>query len=397
MGIPWLEFFPQQGGPVQKTLLTTFPFSIGRNDTTDLPINSTRVSREHAVIVRAGNTFRVRDLDSTNGTSVNGQRIEEATLSDGDILAVADIEFTFFSGNVQAERKTVTQVIGFREASSTDLLAADVIRSVRRLQETLLQSGMMVNYHAIVDLSTGKPIGLEAIPKSHESKSSEGDTETQILATQSRLSLRLRQSYALVAAEHVAGCSLEKVFLPLAANELERRLVEPLLARLSGILPEPSAIVLDIPDSAVNDIPYFHDLHACVRDRGAQLCYSEFAAGKAQINVHRKVPPNYVKLSRAMMRGLSNDTSRQAQLEGVIRTIRDLDGEPIVTEIDSEAAARVFRRLGCRLAMGPYYESQSAINVTPKPNSSARQQAVGVMLAGLDPVSHHALEAPNPS
>ena len=111
-GTPWLEYFFQQGGPVQKCLLTSFPFSIGRNDTTDLPINSTRVSREHAVIIRGGNTYRIRDLDSTNGTLVNGQRIDEATLSDGDIVVIADVEFTFFSGLAQAPRKTVTQVIG---------------------------------------------------------------------------------------------------------------------------------------------------------------------------------------------------------------------------------------------------------------------------------------------
>ena len=50
-------------------------------------------------------------------------------------MVIADVEFTFFSGMAQGPRKTVTQVIGFREADSTSLKASDVVRSLRRLQE----------------------------------------------------------------------------------------------------------------------------------------------------------------------------------------------------------------------------------------------------------------------
>ncbi len=44
----------------------------------------------------------LRDLESTNGTYVNGKRIAEVTLTDGDVIVIADFELTFFSGQPQA-------------------------------------------------------------------------------------------------------------------------------------------------------------------------------------------------------------------------------------------------------------------------------------------------------
>ncbi len=65
--------------------------AIGRQSTCQVrfPADLAVVSRKHAEIVRDGNQFKVIDL-STNGTFVNGKRITEAFLKDGDVIAFAE-------------------------------------------------------------------------------------------------------------------------------------------------------------------------------------------------------------------------------------------------------------------------------------------------------------------
>jgi hypothetical protein len=59
-------------------------FVIGRGKHCDFVINSGKVSREHAVIVRDGGEFFIEDLGSSNGTWFNKQRIKRRKIEDGD-------------------------------------------------------------------------------------------------------------------------------------------------------------------------------------------------------------------------------------------------------------------------------------------------------------------------
>jgi EAL domain-containing protein (putative c-di-GMP-specific phosphodiesterase class I) len=91
-----------------------------------------------------------------------------------------------------------------------------------------------------------------------------------------------------------------------------------------------------------------------------RLCYADFAAGKAQLEVHNKMPPDYLKLSRTLVRGALQDTSRQSQLQAILSDCRRIGCEVIVPELESRNDARLLARLGCRYAVGDAATSESA-------------------------------------
>jgi hypothetical protein len=63
--------------------------AIGRGPGNDLVLDNLAVSAEHAVIVTVDNDSFLEDLNSTNGTQVNGQPIKKHFLQDGDIIEIA--------------------------------------------------------------------------------------------------------------------------------------------------------------------------------------------------------------------------------------------------------------------------------------------------------------------
>jgi len=70
---------------------------IGRNPTTDITLLDEGISREHALISYdpASQTHTIEDLQSTNGTKLNGKKIRSATLTNGDEIQVGHTLFQF--------------------------------------------------------------------------------------------------------------------------------------------------------------------------------------------------------------------------------------------------------------------------------------------------------------
>ncbi len=77
---------------------------IGRGLSADVRLDDATVSRKHAVIVRRGDDVVVLDDRSMNGVWVNGERITEAVLADGDeiVLGRAALRFTAAAPQVAA-------------------------------------------------------------------------------------------------------------------------------------------------------------------------------------------------------------------------------------------------------------------------------------------------------
>jgi pSer/pThr/pTyr-binding forkhead associated (FHA) protein len=64
---------------------------IGRGLAADLHLDENSVSRRHAMLVPRGTGVRILDDRSSNGTFVNGSRIQQADLSDGDVIVVGRV------------------------------------------------------------------------------------------------------------------------------------------------------------------------------------------------------------------------------------------------------------------------------------------------------------------
>lgn len=68
---------------------------IGRASTCELQIDSSSVSRHHALIVVGPREVIIEDLNSTNGVIVNSRKVTRHVLSEGDVITLGDIVFKF--------------------------------------------------------------------------------------------------------------------------------------------------------------------------------------------------------------------------------------------------------------------------------------------------------------
>lgn len=371
-GMPWLEHLPAEGGPPERTPIASFPFTLGRNESADLPIPSSRVSREHAVIVREAGGYRVRDLGSTNGTYVNGRRIDEAPLEDGDLLWIADVEFTFFAGAHQTEADRVTQPIGRLAGESAEPPAAAVIYEIRRLEEEVVGGGAVPRLWPVVSLADGELFGYEVLCEADLPDSALGVARRYVLRSESRWPAWLRRLARLRAAERaakalataatattparLAGQSTPRLLIKLDASEIGAPgLVESLFG-LADLLRQPHRLVVELPDSAVADTPYFRSLCERLRHEGVALAHDGFSGGPAQLAQRASLAPQYLKLAPALVRGVERHKERWRQVRSVVEAASTLDCQVIAAGLSGPQQASACGEAGCTL--GQYETTQ---------------------------------------
>ncbi len=107
VAIVLLVLLVQRGRTVGRLAVVSGPFSgtqvalpkgrtrIGALEDNDLVLASAKVSRYHAEIVVRGRRVEISDLDSTNGTTINGQPVRRGPLELGDKIGIADVEIVY--------------------------------------------------------------------------------------------------------------------------------------------------------------------------------------------------------------------------------------------------------------------------------------------------------------
>jgi len=102
--------------------------TVGRNPSNDITLDDATVSGQHAVFLNLQNIY-VEDLNSTNGTLLNGKKVNKRQLEHGDIVRIGHHEMKFINENAMDFDKTVV----IQSEPSTATLKASAIKPILKV------------------------------------------------------------------------------------------------------------------------------------------------------------------------------------------------------------------------------------------------------------------------
>jgi len=152
--------------------------SLGRHPNNTLRLVDREVSKDHCVIERVGTTYLLRDLNSSNGTFVNGRKIRELRLRDGDEIALGNSRLVFMSGVdhagatptsnagvtvVQSAQSMPAFLATVAQMESAEFRPADKLHDLETLKQDYEKLRIANEFHRLVGMERDLPSLLDKI------------------------------------------------------------------------------------------------------------------------------------------------------------------------------------------------------------------------------------------
>jgi DNA-binding NtrC family response regulator len=147
----------------KRLLLNKDVITVGKREDNDLVLTDKTVSRNHLEIKYSQDSLLLRDLESTNGTFVNGTRVKEAYLEPGDLIKVGNttIEYVAFDEKVRIE-PSAQDFFGMLVGRSTKMRQIfSILEKISPTHATVIIEG---------DTGTGKELVARAIHENSQRK-----------------------------------------------------------------------------------------------------------------------------------------------------------------------------------------------------------------------------------
>jgi EAL domain-containing protein (putative c-di-GMP-specific phosphodiesterase class I) len=349
----YLEHFPEQGGPAKRVEITRSPFLIGRSRTADLTIYSHKVSKDHALIAQDSGRFLVRDLSSTNGTFVNGKRIDEVPLVDGDIIHVTHWEFCFCSGPAIGPRAyhtaPLTQETDTREKES-------LIRLISFLRQLVSEELVAIHFQSIVDLRTSAIVGFEALGRGRHHQLHQSPAKLFQLAEKCEMEgdlCRLFRTQALKIGSMFP--SRFRLFLNLHSSLLSRSDSLDSLNQLARLNGGRHQLVVEVSEQSKISVAEMRSIKRTLEELRIELAYDDFGVGQARLLEIAECPPHFLKLDRDLVQAMEGSESSREMVRTFLRSISGEGIRVIAEGIESTQTAEVCLKAGCHLGQGFLY------------------------------------------
>ena len=329
------------------------PFRIGRREGFDLCLPSPNVSGLHAEILEEDGELWLHDLNSTNGTFVNGERVgTKSMLQDDDMIIFGNRTFHVNVGN----------------AETADPASTSSPETPEQKFHRLLDSGAVPFFQPIYNISNAPMclIGYEVLGRSRIFGL---NTPGQMFAAalplemESELSRVLRQR-GIAAAQDTLPEDM-KLFVNTHPAELECSVLGKSLRELRKSYPD-RPIVLELSETCLDTPETFSELRSMLRNLDIGLALHDFSAARVHLAELNEIAPEIVKFDAALLHRVSKaPLKKQRLIRAMVKMVKELGITPMAEYIESVEEHNTLSQMGFDYAQGFHYGHPIDITTVP--------------------------------
>jgi EAL domain-containing protein (putative c-di-GMP-specific phosphodiesterase class I) len=349
------------------------PFTIGRRSDVSFTVASRTVSGLHAEIVQADNCLTIRDLQSTNGTYVNGRRVtDQVVLSEDDLVQFADMAF-------RVRRQVANFEIGTIQTNGYDRALALV-----QFDKLMRDRSVVPYFQPIVSLNDKRLVGYEVLGRSRIVGL---ETPAAMFTAASQMKLEVELSRMMRWEGLHAATAIPNqptLFVNTHPSEMDSPGLLESMRALRDFSPDQS-IVLEIHEKAVTCPARMNELRQALVEMDIQLAYDDFGAGQTRLVELVEVRPDYLKFDMQLVQKIDQSGSERRHLLGtLVQMTRDLGIVTLAEGVETEGEHAVCRQLGFELGQGFYYGKPAPVKMT----QPVAAPVVDVSAAAISSLSH---------
>jgi diguanylate cyclase (GGDEF)-like protein len=254
------------------------------------------------------------------------------------------------------------KVRGCRHAvfdSSMHERAMAALRIENELRRALERGELRVHYQPIVDLGTGRALGVEALVRwEHRERGLVPPSEFIPLAEETGLVVPLGR---WVLDEACRALSALPERLNLSVNLSGRQLLQPefcseLKEMLARCRIEPSRLRLELTESMLigNGAAALAALTQ-LRGAGVRLCIDDFGTGYSSLSYLHELPIDALKIDRSFVGAMGEDERKIKIVQSILLLGKGLGIDVVAEGVETAQQADLLRRLGCERAQGYFF------------------------------------------
>ena len=308
-----------------------------------MPGPADRFQLSRRVLCR-GRTLYLRDLNSRNGTYVNGERIvAPVEVHSEDLIQFADMPFRLSRQSTEDDSPTIHEDM------------CDLALGLVQFDKLFTDRVIVPYFQPVVDMTTHQTIGYEILSRSRL-------VGLETPAAMFSAAAQLNQEVELSVLMHCEGIPGQR---PVPRNPSRLRQHPPsgdLGAGHCRVDERPAADLARAADhrrdsrSGRDRAVMMRDLRARLEDLNMRLAFDDFGAGQARLVELVEVRPHYLKFDRTLVQNIDQASSQRRQmLAHLVRIVNELGVTSLAEGIETAEEAEVCTEMGFVLAQGFYF------------------------------------------